>query len=264
MVGSSKPNGSTAKLRTATRSSASTVPEVQTHEELTLLSDKEKQALYEQYQLSGASTLKEQTEQLMLHLGFKQPAPGGQGDNAPATKADIAHLTSVLLQSSTDADAKFENLKLQLGQKITDEVSGLSREVYKLKEDNRELRAQLRELQEVRDGLLATQMTVQQVQEELAGATRAAAKAAADVPELQQRASNLVLRHLPDCNSQEDAEQLVPELLATLAVGTEATTVTFRPPKTYAAAVSARPQGRPRTGIVVVGLASVQEKQNIY
>ena len=148
------------KARAASRSSVTAVPEVKTHEDLTLLSDKEKHALYEHHQLKGAASLKEQTEQLMLHLGFKSASPQGQGEDSPATKADVARLTSVLLEYRTDANELFENLKLQLGQKITDEVSGLKREVFTLKEEARDLRAKVRGLEEVRDGLVAVQLGV--------------------------------------------------------------------------------------------------------
>lgn len=268
--------------------SSAPASEIRTLDDLILASDKEKEALYQSLQLTGASNLRQQTEQLMQHLGFKKHSPRGQAES-PVVAAPVAAETAsspaesdgliaaMITKLQLTMETRFDDVRAQTNELHNShkELSGrhlnLFKQVQELKQDNIELRAKVQSLEEVRGQSDAVALTVQQILTgeqtiQAPSATTPAgtlADAAEEVALQQRKAANVVLRNLPECNSREDAEHCVPELLSHLGPDLKTTILHFRSPPS-AAAASAGPQGRPRGNSVVVQFASVQEKWSIY
>ena len=194
---------------------------------------------------------------LLEHLGFgvaHHVKPTKQ--DAPAILALVQQTLKPMLDSLQSAVACVPGLQASQAA-LTDSIASLRLEIHQLKEDNSNIRAKVAVLEQGQSQTVGLGMAVEDLEVKLAAA-------AADQQEIARRSAHLRLTNLPDCNSQTDAEVLVPELLASLGTGAKATSVQYFPPKSYASAASANAGNRPRSGTVVVVCASAQEKGPIY
>ena len=220
---------------------------------------------------------------LLEHHNFCQEKAKDNSDDQPqgvstlfdAFKVDIKLMLDQRFESLQGQVACLPAIK-QASDVLSNTVAGLATEISQLKEDNSMMRARLVTLEQGHNQSTGIGMAVEDLETRFAGvvataaaaaATTVAAGAKADASEQQDiegRKADLRLTNVPGCNSQAEADVPVPELLATLAPGLTTTSVQyFKPKPSYASAVAANTGDRPRSGTVVVKLASAQEKGTV-